>query len=159
MHRLGFPYGKKTLIVKAPDRVLASQKSKISFLRGLFDTDGCITFERKHRKIHYYPRIILSTSSKSLSESICNILGDIGIKYWLQLYRHKGENNRYKIWVRGKEEVDKWFRYVRSNNPSKLSKYLIWKKYGFCPPNTTYIQRKLILRNKLNPINFYGPVA
>lgn len=160
MHDIGFPYDKKTTIVKAPSFVFNSRKNKICFLRGLFDTDGCITFEKKHKKFHYYPRIILSTSSKNLSYNICSILNDIKISYWLQVYKPKKEISlRYKIWIRGKTEVEKWFKIVGSKNPSELSRYFIWKRYGFCPPNLTYNQRKLILRNRLNPIDFYGSVA
>ena len=52
IHKLGFPYGKKTSNLRIPEFVIKSnnQKVKCLFLRGIFDTDGCITFYRKKYK-------------------------------------------------------------------------------------------------------------
>jgi len=44
---------------------------------------------------------------------------------------------------------------VGFNNPAQYSKYGVWKKFGFCPSNTTILQRKLILQGKLNPSSLY----
>ena len=161
IHTLGFPYGGKTFIVRAPKLVFKSQKNMKRFLRGVFDTDGCLYFEKKQKKIHYYPRIILSTCSKNLCDDICRILKYLEIKYWLQQQKSKNprESLKYKIWIRITSEVEKWFKSIGSKNGSKMSRYLIWKKYGFCPSNLTYEQRKQILIGDKHPINFYGPVA
>lgn len=48
---------------------------------------------------------------------------------------------------------------INPKNPIQLSRYQIWLKYGFNLPYTTYKQREDILNKKLNPYNFYGPVA
>ena len=48
IHSFGFPYGNKTMTVSMPKFVFSSNKTiKSLFLRGLFDTDGCLTFDRK----------------------------------------------------------------------------------------------------------------
>ena len=161
MNKLGFPYGKKTLTVQTPQFIFKSKQNTTIFLRGLFDTDGCITFESKYNKRHYYPRIILATCSERLSKDMCHLLEKLKIRYWVQKYTPKNinENIRHIVWIRGNHEVNNWFRQIGSKNPSKLSRYKIWKKYGFCPPNTTYKERKLILNGRLNPFKFYGPVA
>ena len=39
---------------------------------------------------------------------------------------------------------------VGIKNPVKFTRYLIWKKFGFCPPNTTLQQRQDILNGKLD---------
>ncbi|MAG47200.1 hypothetical protein CL617_01220 [archaeon] len=77
--RFGFPRGNKSLKVKVPKIILNSKNKNVrrSFLRGLFDTDGCISFSKKVGnkdpfKISrdYYPRIVLTTVSKTLSQDI-----------------------------------------------------------------------------------------
>ena len=52
MHSLGFPYGKKTLTVSVPETILQSRNLDIiySFIRGVFDTDGCFHFRKNLEK-------------------------------------------------------------------------------------------------------------
>ena len=73
---LGFPKGKKGNIVEIPCEITNSKDKaiQISFLCGLFDTDGCITFDKKiknsnlfKKQRHYYPRILFSTTSPVLA--------------------------------------------------------------------------------------------
>ena len=170
MHKIGFPYGKKSLIVKIPEFILQSnnQNIKKSFLRGLLDTDGCITFDRRYtnnynqdkRTFHYYPRLTLSTVSENLSVNLESILKDLNLTHWTQKYNSKkvNENKKTIFWFVGKN-FEKWMELIGSKNPIKHSRFEIWKKYGFCPPNTKYEQRINILNNKLNPKSLYGPVA
>ncbi len=46
---LGFPYGNKTLKIKVPKFIFKDKFLIRSFLRGYFDTDGCISFDKKIR--------------------------------------------------------------------------------------------------------------
>jgi intein/homing endonuclease len=163
LNEIGFPYGKKTYTVKIPSIITKSNDTNLfkRFLRGLFDTDGCLTFDKEHKKIHYYPRIIIPTTSFSLFKGICFLLNKIEIPYNIQFYRSKNPKEKisYRIWIRGKERLEKWMKLIDIKNTSKSSRYLVWKKYGFCPPNTTLKQRKEIIYNNLSPNVFYGPVA
>lgn len=165
-HQIGFPYRAKGLSLKIPEFVIKSNinRVKASFLRGFLDTDGCITFDRRYstgyadfkRKFHTYPRLILSTTSENLSKGVQKLLKDLRLKYWVQIYEPYSpkEKIKYIIWVRGKE-FGKWMDIIGSNNPVKYSRYRIWKKYGFCPPNTTYKQRIKIINDKLDPKSLY----
>lgn len=169
MNSLGFPYGKKSSIVKAPKFIFKSVGNMTAFLRGYFDADGCFCPDRKYdsryiefkRKYHYYPRINMSTCSKKLLEDLSYFLDILGINFHVQIFDSKiiTESTKYVIWVVGNKNVEKWFNIIGSRNSSKMTKYLIWKKFGFCPPNTTLEQRKQILKNDLDPKIFYGPVA
>jgi len=40
-----------------------------------------------------------------------------------------------------------------------LTKYEIGKKYGFCPPNTTILERRNILKGVIDINSYYGAVA
>jgi intein/homing endonuclease len=166
LHELGFPFGKKSTIVEVPKLILSTNDKivKSRFLRGLFDTDGSLTFDRRHKgkyvefkmKYHYYPRIVLSTVSEKLHKQCSLLLKHLDIHHTSQIYEPNGrENTRYRIWIFGEAQLQKWFKIVGCKNISKLTRYYIWKKFGFCPPNTTLKQRKMILKNKLNPKFFY----
>lgn len=164
--RIGFPYGKKTKIVEIPRMILnANNKTvKARFLRGLFDTDGSLNFDKKYKgkyvefkmKYHYYPRIFLSTISEKLHKQSSLLLQDLNIHHTLQIYEPGGPRNTiYRIWVFDETQLEKWLKIIGCKNQSKLTRYYVWKRFGFCPPNTTLKQRIMILKNQLNPECFY----
>lgn len=161
LHSLGFPYKKKSLIVSVPETILNSSDNsvKCAFLRGLFDTDGCLTFRKsyyglnKFKKTYtHYPKILISTVSKSLARGILKILHDLDIvfNYYITDPKRKRDNRKYIISISGVGGLDSWMRLVGMKNPVKHTRYLIWKKFGFCPTNTTLEQREKILKGSLN---------
>ena len=170
LHKFGFPYGKKGDIVRVPNYILNSADSinKARFLRGLADTDGSLTFDRKFngnytefkRSRNYYPRIILATTSKPLCQDASKLLEDLKLKHRIQVYKPKkaSESVKYTIWIVGVEQLEKWIKTVGFANSSKFSRYLIWKKFGHCPPRTTQEQRTKILKGEISPV-LYGPIA
>ncbi len=170
LHKVGFPYGKKGNIVEIPKQILNNRNKiwKSRFLRGLFDTDGSLNFDRRYKgkykefkmKYHYYPRLSITTTSKKLCKQTLPLLKDLGIKHKLQIYEPGGVRNTiHKIWIFGEIQLQRWIEMVGIKNTSKLTRYLIWKKFGFCPANTNLNQRIMILENQLKPELFYGPVA
>jgi len=157
---LGFPYGKKSKTVRIPKLIMNnSKKLKCAFLRGLFDTDGSLTFDKRRGKYclfkktnNCYPRIIISTISKNLSQEVEKILLELNIKNYTQIYKSKNvnENKKYKIWIHGEKNLKKWINKIGINNPCKLIKYKIWKKYGYCPPKMAFKQLENILKEETN---------
>lgn len=167
LNDLGFPLGAKTKIVAIPKFIIKSNNNKIksSFIRGLFDTDGCITFMRKKgnycnfkKEKHYYPRIIISSCSQELIIQSNKIISSFNIKTNLRKYEPKSinENTKWIISIYGNKNINNWMKKIGSNNSTKISRYKIWKMHSFCPPNTTFEERKSILKGKLNPNSLYG---
>jgi len=163
-HELGFPYGNKSTIVRVPSLIFKGRNKLIyaRFLRGLFDTDGCVTFARRpkenyakfKRTYHYYPSIRFSTVSKEFANEIMFLLKELQFGHiTLNRYRSNNlkENIRYSLIFYGVNKLNRFFKIVGSKNMVKLSRYLIWKKFGFCSTNLTLQQRKGILSGKLNP--------
>ena len=157
----GFPMGKKSKSVKVPDLILSSKNTKIygAFLRGLFDTDGNLFFRKSYaginkfnRTYNHYPVINLTTISQSLIEGLIQMLHfmEIPFYYYNRDSKKSNENRRYSIIISGLDGLELWMRLVDIKNPVKLSRYLVWKKFGFCPPNTTLQQREDILNGKLD---------
>ncbi len=160
--KLGFPSGKKSTIVRCPKEILKSSDPKIlrAFVRGYFDTDGSLPFDKKvnNRDIfkktkNFYPRFMFTCVSKSLTNDFISISARLGFKAssYLHIPKIKTENMSYKTQIVGRVNLIKWMKEIGIKNHSKYTRYLIWKKYGFCPPNTTYNQRLNILRGNLNP--------
>ena len=52
-------------------------KIKKAFLKGLADTEFCLTFKKRYRQKHYYPAITFGTQSKSLQKSIIILLKEL----------------------------------------------------------------------------------
>ena len=170
--KLGFPKGKKSKTVTVPKKILES-KDKIlysGFLRGLLDTDGHIGFRNRKslhgyskfkKEFNYYPTITISTISKKLMEDTCLMLKELGIKHFLYSYQPKDPRDSYKyvIIMNGKDRLEKWMDQIGSKNPVKLSRYLIWKKFGFCPTNLTLKQREDILKGELDIYSINGLVV
>ena len=52
-------------------------------------------------------------------------------------------------------QLEYWMKSIGFNSRKHLTKYLIWKKSGFCPPYTSLPQREQILNEELDPYSFY----
>ncbi|MFH1473666.1 MAG: LAGLIDADG family homing endonuclease [Candidatus Aenigmatarchaeota archaeon] len=135
--------------IRVPEVVIRNKMLYSRFLRGYFDTDGCLSFEKKHKDIYYYPRLLLSSVSKMLIMDVkgmtdaLNICGTVfitspGRKTKMPLYRHC---------IRGPEKLEKWSKRIGFSNPNSRTKYLIWRKLGHCKTNTSLEKRISILNN------------
>jgi len=132
----------------------------IDCLRGIFDTDGSVTFKKKNQKYHSYPVLKIDNKSSKLVLQINLLLKKIGISSSFQLNKIHVSSNRSTspvstVYFSGKSNLLKWFNLVSSKNEIHTTKYKIWKKFGFCPPKTTLKQRKLILSGDLSPEKNY----
>lgn len=164
---LGFPKGKKSKNVRVPQKILESRNFKIygAFLRGLFDTDGNLYFRKSYvgtnkfnKNYNHYPAIHLVTISHFLAEDIIKILHELDILFYyhMQDSKKKNESRAYIITINGIEGLNRWMETVGIKNPVKLTRYFVWKKFGFCPPNTTLQQRQDILNDKLDIYSIKG---
>ena len=166
-NNLGFPYGKKTDIVDVAHSILMSNDTILyaRFLRGLFDTDGHLGFRKRYkgytkfkRSHHTYPFINLSFVSPKLAFNVASLLHQLKIPNFISEYTPKTEgwHQVYTVTINGVLRLDTWMRLVGMKNKSKLSRYLVWKKLGFCPTNLTFQQRQDILNGKIDPLSL-GP--
>ena len=58
LNEQGFPFGSKTLNVHCPESILVSNDETIheAFLRGFFDTDGCVCFAKRYGTYQQYKK-------------------------------------------------------------------------------------------------------
>jgi hypothetical protein len=158
---LGIPSGKKSIKISVPIAILESKNKEIysRFLRGFFDTDGhfgcrksygtASLFKKTH---HHYPLVDLVTISPQLAYEMKGMLDFLGIESFVFIAKSRlaNEHDKYRIIINGKERATKWMKLIGTKNPVKITRYLIWKKFGFCPTCTTLAQRESILRGELD---------
>jgi len=159
---LDLPLGKKSEVIDIPKFIqLAGPKYYLECIRGVFDTDFILSFKNKNKTVHNYPIIELKTSSSKLVVTISELLNDIGIsnftsKRLIDDPRFKSITKQFVVTSSGRKNLKKWFELISSKNPSYLSRYAVYRKYGFCPPYTNYEERKKILLGQIDPREYYG---
>ncbi|NYZ79696.1 hypothetical protein H0N95_00425, partial [Candidatus Micrarchaeota archaeon] len=150
----GFNEGVKTYSVKVPEKIIDSRNKKFyaSFIRGFTDCDGCLNFHKSYgkysyfkRTFHHYPRIMLSSVSPMIIQDMSEMLDFLGIKHFTRL--HKAGLSYYAE-VKGVDRLERWMDLISFKNPAKLTKYMIWEEFGFCPPNTSLIDRFKMLKKE-----------
>ena len=167
--KFGLSKGKKVDVAFIPNWIMKSDKRIMkAFILGLFDTDGCIFCQKDYTKYakefssryHSKIRIRISSISKELISQVFEIMNKLNIRCVKRELKRGWANNRnnhnvYIIEINRLEDIKKFFEDEISKNQKHITKYLIWKKFGFCPPKTTIEQRKQILKNELAPHIFY----
>ena len=124
---LGLPFGKK-IEMNIPSKIFYSKELMISFLRGIFDTDGCLYLERKRNNL--YPRIEISSTSFNLINDISFILGYLDYRFSINVIKRKNPNWRtlYRVIIRGNVMVHKWFLEIKPMNSKHQIKYKKWAR-------------------------------
>ena len=70
----GFSVGKKADRLTIPPSIRACDSSMKSFIRGLFDTDGCVFFDKRNRYRRPYPRLVLEVTCHKLFKEVADYL-------------------------------------------------------------------------------------
>lgn len=122
----GFESGCKTYTIEVPDYInIASKRIQCSFVRGLFDTDGCLRFERINNNVNYdYPKIEFCFASRKLRDSLYSLLKKLGFRPYVWGKKH------YSLCLAGIGNLEKFIKEVAPKNIKHLNKYMFWKKHG-----------------------------
>lgn len=171
--KVGLMKGKKVANTHIPMWIMKSNKNvKIAFLRGVFDTDGGISMQKDYTKYadsfnanyHTKSRIRIVSISKKMIAGLSEILEFLNFRFVMRERKggfkcNRNNSSSYYIEINSIKDVHRFFNEVKPNNYKHITKYLIWKKFGFCPPSTDINTRKDILKNRINPFNLYAEVA
>jgi hypothetical protein len=131
----GFVPGTKTYTVSVPDYVLkANIETRRTFVRGLFDTDGCLRFDRINKqKKHSYPRLEFGFASILLRDTLQILLINLGFRSFVW---DDNNNKYYRLCISGILMLERWMEEIQPKNPKHLKKYKFWKNNGFYVPKT-----------------------
>lgn len=158
---LGIKAGNKLFNNHVPNIILISDDEiKKSFLRGLFDTDGYLSFKKDYKGFHSKPIISITMKSKILADQVRELLEFFELNPHLSFRKDYYEKRkktyvRYRIEMAGKKTLKNFLELIGFRNPKHLTKIKIWKRFGFYPPRLSYRQRLEILRGKVDPHIFY----
>lgn len=94
-----------------------------AFIRGLFDTDGCLYFKTGYNIKKYYPVIKLELFSKKVIFEVGNILKMLGFDPKIYF-----KNNTGRIFLNGIGSLKKWEKLVGWSSQKNLNKLNDWKK-------------------------------
>ncbi len=128
----GFNPGSKTLTGRIPEVInKTSDTCKLAFLRGLFDTDGCIRFDRiNNQKKHAYPRLEFCFASKLLRDDLASLVSSLGFRCYTWGKRD------FKLCISGEKQAKKWFSEVKPANKKHLNRYGFWLTQGYYMPRS-----------------------
>lgn len=125
--KLQIPYSPKNNL-QIP-KILNKKEYKIAFLRGIFDTDGCITVQRQGK--YRYTLIKICTKLKNLAQSIQHLLNQLDIPAFICTKNGRGFLV-YDVVIRNKNTI-KFFELIGSNNSKNIKKMGM---QGFGPRST-----------------------
>lgn len=125
---------------RIPKIIFLNREMALAFLRGLFDTDGCLKFSKQSRTMHYYPRVQIALRKSPLASELEKVFTFTNFKY--SKWRDTRVNEIIFYQVSGKINTERWFREVRPKNPVHITKFQFWKKFGYYVPKSSLTERK-----------------
>ncbi|MBU2634234.1 MAG: hypothetical protein KJ674_03230 [Nanoarchaeota archaeon] len=119
---LGIKPGKKYSI-SIPERLKVNDINIItSFIRGLFDTDGCLSFKTRYGYEKYYPCISIALTSKGLIKEVGEILNMLGFAPSISY------NNKYgRISIYGIKAFKRYEKLIGWRSQKNLNRLNNWK--------------------------------
>ena len=110
LHEWGMPFGRKKLSRLTPDVAL----DEVSFVRGLFDTDGCV-----YRKYGPYMQIQFKFASLSLLAYARECL----VKRGFHPTSITSDDTKFRFFLSRQTEVDHFFSVIEPKNPKHLKRF------------------------------------
>ena len=131
---ISLPKGKKYESLKIPLIFKKNKRFTIAFIRGLFDTDGCLNLKRGYQNNKSYPVIVGSSKSKSFMIEISNILKNLNFKV-KEYFDYVKPDERVKegftiinnLELPGHKNLINWIKMIGFRSPKHLEKYKLWK--------------------------------
>jgi len=117
---LGFKYGDKG-VLKLPSEIISQRGLLIAFLRGLFDTDGCVTYQKVNNK--KYVQLKITTQYKTFADEIKNCLLPFGIKsHVCWKCQDPKSGGSYDVSISCKSSRT-WFEIIGSHNDRNIDRF------------------------------------
>lgn len=124
----GLPQGKKAGKVKIPNQILESKDEATvkAFLRGLFSTDGCFSFQ-----VGRGPRVEIQVKSVRLRDDFRQLVGRLGFSFRSYEYlppRGKNKAPLQVAYTTQAGQVVRWMEEIGSIKDSHIEQYHNWKR-------------------------------
>jgi intein/homing endonuclease len=86
-----------SLFNREPKEIMSDVHSPLHFLKGLFDSEGCVSFHRKNNRLH--KALSISTSDISIKEIVQQILEQNGIRYNISAQKSRKQKMKDGHWL------------------------------------------------------------
>lgn len=126
---IGLIQGRKNQDLEVPLLFKEDKSLMKSFIRGLFDTDGCVSFKRRYRDKPYYPVITISSQSRNLIRGVSEGLKSLGFST-VEIYDYKVTDRRTelgftiinRVELNGNANLSRWLSEINPSSPKHLKK-------------------------------------
>lgn len=108
---LNLPAGKKSHLINIPEIISRNREFFIPCLRGIFDTDGSVYFDKSQNR----PLIDITSFSSTLLETIR--------KYTKKLNFHIYYSGKHHLKIQGWKDFNLWIKLIGSNNPKNIIRF------------------------------------
>lgn len=129
---VGLPVGRKNEL-RLPE-IFHKPELAIHFLRGVFDTDGCLCFKKRYSSVNYYPVISISSKCRSFILELSQLLVAQGFKPNLLLDYvliderfNEGYSKINRLTLNGRKNLIAWLKIIGTKHPKNLIKIEKWK--------------------------------
>ena len=118
LNRKGMPIGNKLKGGLSVPNWIRGRKLEQAFIRGLFDTDGCVYVDHHLIKGKMYETLgwAITTYSGKLKNDIMRILKDLG-------FRPTSTSTQKSVYMRRRRDIDMYFQEIGTNNSKHESRY------------------------------------
>src|SRR3989344_961923 len=127
IHRYGMPIGNKLKLgLNIPGWIIKNKLFQKTFIKGLFDTDGCIYLDHHEIKNKIYKNLgwTITSYSGKLRTDVMVILRSLG-------YSPTCRGSQMSVYMRRKNDIERYFQEIWSNNRKHLKRYKNY--YGRVP--------------------------
>lgn len=132
---LMLPKNRKYDQLQIPLWIKNDKRLVINYIRGLADTDFCLTLKKRHTSNPYYPVIIGCSESKKFINEIAEELQAFGLNVTKHYdYRYpdprlkKGYYDHHRIYLYGHSELVNWMKIISFYSPKHLAKFRKWRE-------------------------------
>ncbi len=143
INAFGFKRGPKD-DARVPEVISSNSAFIPHFLRGLFDTDGCLKFCKQARSYPYYPRIRIYLAESPLAHQLGVLIQQTGFAARKRIRLNHGyatTKNLVTYEISGQQALERWMSDIQPANPVQIAKYAYWKKFGRHVPHITLPER------------------
>ena len=120
---------KKDIVIP---KIIKDSKYVKQFVKGLADSDFCLSFKSKNNKLNNIPSISIGSYSTKLIREVNAELKKIGFNTYTRFEffrkRYEKEHLSNLIEINGVEQLEYWMKTIGFNSRKHLTKYLVWKK-------------------------------
>lgn len=120
LNNKGMPIGNKIKNkLRVPDWIKNNSSYKKAFIRGLFDTDGCVYLDRHkiNNKIYKYLGWTITSYASNLILDVINILKECGFSPTNRL-------SQKSVYLRRQKEIVRYFNEIKTNNPKHYNRFI-----------------------------------